>query len=115
MDLIPNCGSPIETILPCGHKARTICGSPYPPCTQKIKSKCSCGDSEEVIQCKDKGIRKCEKVCKKRKSCGLHYCNSVCCPPTAQQDGLHLCMKICGKPLACGNHTCELFCHIGTC
>lgn len=33
MDLIPNCGSPIETILTCGHKARTICGSPYPPCT----------------------------------------------------------------------------------
>ncbi|CAD8107016.1 unnamed protein product [Paramecium sonneborni] len=113
LDPIPNCGTPIETTLNCGHKSRTICGSDYPECTQKVKEKCRCGDSTRVKVCNDKSLFVCDDVCKKRKSCGVHFCQKECCPPGDQES--HLCLKVCNKPLPCGQHNCDQFCHIGAC
>ncbi|CAD8178515.1 unnamed protein product [Paramecium octaurelia] len=113
LDPIPNCGTPIETTLTCGHKSRTICGSDYPECVQKVKEKCRCGDSTRIKLCNDKSTFVCDDVCKKRKSCGVHFCQKECCPP-GDQDA-HLCLKVCNKQLPCGQHKCDQFCHIGAC
>jgi len=37
----------------------------------------------------------CEKVCKKKKSCGIHTCGGTCCPSNKEDlAGNHLCLKV---------------------
>ena len=76
----------------------------------------------------------CGKPCKKRLSCGQHFCPVPChegvCPPCNKKSvQLCLCKKQqkesncsepkwqckdkCGKKLGCGYHVCEVICHEG--
>lgn len=51
---------------------------------------------------------RCEKKCTKKRSCGKHKCNQMCCI-----DVEHICPLPCSKNLSCGRHKCELTCHKG--
>lgn len=52
----------------------------------------------------------CDKRCNKKRSCGRHKCNEVCCVDTE-----HKCSLVCGRKLNCGLHRCEEPCHRGSC
>ncbi|EPY82766.1 transcriptional repressor NF-X1 [Camelus ferus] len=52
----------------------------------------------------------CDKRCNKKRLCGRHKCNEICCV-----DKEHKCPLICGRKLRCGLHRCEEPCHRGNC
>ena len=108
---------------------------PCPPCPKVVKSKCFCGQTAPATKrCFDKDWS-CGKPCKKKLSCGQHFCPIPChegniCPPCnkksvqlcsckKQQKECHCsepqwqCEDKCGKKLACGYHMCEVICHEG--
>ncbi|CAB3401541.1 unnamed protein product [Caenorhabditis bovis] len=122
-DPIPTCDAICNKVLECGsqgkpHRCAEKCHQgPCPPCTNNTVVVCRCGGSKIQLPCEEylnimrtSGEFLCTKRCKKRKSCGLHKCQEVCCV----QDE-HFCLQICNKRLSCGIHNCEHICHAGNC
>uniref|UniRef100_A0A1I7U956 R3H domain-containing protein n=1 Tax=Caenorhabditis tropicalis TaxID=1561998 RepID=A0A1I7U956_9PELO len=122
-DEVPTCDSICDKWLNCGtpgknHHCREKCHEgPCPPCSLNTSVVCRCGTSKGVIPCDEyleimrtTGEYLCQKRCRKKKSCGVHKCQEVCCI----QDE-HYCLQMCNKRLTCGIHTCEHVCHAGQC
>lgn len=83
-----------------------------PECDLSSDVKCRCGNMDREIACRDLTSKaddaRCEKRCKKKRFCGKHNCNQLCCI-----DIEHICPLPCSKTLSCGRHKCEQRCHIG--
>lgn len=81
-------------------------------CELTTDVKCRCGNMDREIACKDLTSKaddaRCEKRCTKRRSCGKHKCNQLCCIEVE-----HICPLVCSKTLSCGRHKCEQSCHKG--
>ncbi|GMT19591.1 hypothetical protein PFISCL1PPCAC_10888 [Pristionchus fissidentatus] len=121
---IPTCQQICDKVLPCGstarrHRCRVPCHEgPCPPCPNNSALACLCGATKQSLPCEQfmemtgggNEEFRCEKRCKRIKSCGLHKCGEKCC--TIEE---HLCVQTCNKPLSCGNHPCERLCHAGKC
>ncbi|XP_036378386.1 transcriptional repressor NF-X1 isoform X2 [Megalops cyprinoides] len=120
-DPIPSCGKTCGRPLPCGssdtiHMCENLCheGS-CGPCSLTSTIKCRCGfKSKEVpcatIQSEGELVFTCERRCSKKRSCGRHRCNELCCV-----DKEHRCSLTCGYKLNCGLHRCQDTCHRGNC
>lgn len=82
-----------------------------PPCKKQINVKCRCGKETDLIECSlNQGEKLCNRRCHKKKLCGRHQCNEICC-----DDKDHFCTIICNRQLDCGKHKCEELCHKGPC
>ena len=133
-DSVPTCEKKCERILPCNENAHAasdnknmevhLCqaqchqASECPPCEASVEIRCRCRRETKMIKCCEQrddaelGRFLCERRCQKKKSCGKHVCNELCCPNAGSE---HICMNICNKALACGSHRCEELCHKGAC
>ncbi|XP_069047165.1 transcriptional repressor NF-X1 isoform X2 [Lepisosteus oculatus] len=120
-DAIPSCGKTCGRPLPCGsadsiHFCEKLCHEDScGPCSLTSIIKCRCGfKTKEVpcstIQSEGELVFTCEKRCNKKRSCGRHKCNELCCV-----DREHKCSLICGYKLNCGLHRCQEPCHRGNC
>ncbi|CAL7952470.1 unnamed protein product [Xylocopa violacea] len=120
LDLIPVCDKICSKNLKCGqpnnpHKCKAKCHQgDCPACDLTTDVKCRCGNMDREIACKDLTSKaddaRCEKRCTKKRSCGKHKCNQLCCIEIE-----HICPLICSKTLTCGRHKCEQSCHKGRC
>ncbi|XP_011643154.1 protein shuttle craft [Pogonomyrmex barbatus] len=120
MDPIPTCEKICSKRLKCGQPSNPhICKAPChtgkcPECDLTTDVKCRCGNMDREIACKDLTSKaddaRCEKRCKKKRSCGKHNCNQLCCI-----DIEHICPLPCSKTLSCGRHKCQERCHMGRC
>lgn len=120
LDAIPTCEQKCDKKLPCGqpsnpHLCQMDCHiGPCPPCPLATMVKCRCGNMDREVVCQDLTTKaddaRCEKKCTKKRSCGKHKCNQLCC---IDQD--HLCPLPCNHLLSCGQHRCEETCHRGHC
>lgn len=121
LDEIPCCEAVCGKIYPlCGsanepHFCKSDCHiGDCPPCSLSSFVRCRCGHMSCEIQCKNLKSRtddaRCEKKCIKKRSCGRHKCNQLCCI-----DIDHTCPILCNKTLSCGHHRCEETCHRGRC
>ncbi|GMS89785.1 hypothetical protein PENTCL1PPCAC_11960, partial [Pristionchus entomophagus] len=123
-DAVPTCQQICDKVLPCGsavkrHRCRVPCHEgECPPCPNNSSLACTCGGTKQSLPCEQfmqmtgGGAEefRCEKRCKRIRSCGLHKCGEKCC--TIEE---HICIQTCNKPLSCGNHSCERLCHAGKC
>ncbi|XP_014242992.1 protein shuttle craft [Cimex lectularius] len=116
-DPVPLCGKTCNKILQCGpegerHCCKSSCHEgDCPPCEQVSKVKCRCGHIEKSVPCIELSSSiLCQKRCTKKRSCGKHKCNQVCCVSEE-----HICPLPCNKSLNCGRHKCERLCHRGHC
>ncbi|KAK6632452.1 hypothetical protein RUM44_007494 [Polyplax serrata] len=119
-DPIPTCESVCGKVLPCGtlektHTCKMKCHEgPCPDCTLETVVKCKCGHKDKKVPCEKLkslcGEILCEKKCSKKRSCGKHKCNQICC--TGDD---HQCPLPCNRFLQCGLHRCEDKCHRGHC
>lgn len=116
-DLLPLCGSRCGRQRACGHQCKRTCHEGQcGECEEKRKTDCRCGRSNMEVACAEANDVSCVAPCKTRKSCGIHRCDTLCCPAFSQRDHeSHLCLQVCGKALQCSNHVCEDFCHLGRC
>ncbi|XP_043921518.1 transcriptional repressor NF-X1 [Protopterus annectens] len=120
-DPIPSCGKTCGKPLLCGsddfvHTCENLChegecGS----CSRTSTVSCRCGFRTKEIPCADIKNKAeltfmCDKRCSKKRLCGRHKCNEICCV-----DKEHKCSLICGRKLNCGLHRCEEPCHRGNC
>lgn len=120
LDPIPTCDEICSKRLKCGqpsnpHMCKAQCHEgKCPDCDSTTDVKCRCGNMDREIACKDLTSKaddaRCEKRCKKKRSCGKHNCNQLCCI-----DIEHVCPLPCSKTLNCGRHKCQDRCHIGRC
>ncbi|KYN44046.1 Protein shuttle craft [Trachymyrmex septentrionalis] len=120
MDPVPTCDKICSKRLRCGQPNNPhICKAPChlgecPECDLNTDVKCRCGNMDREIACKDLTSKaddaRCEKRCKKKRTCGKHNCNQLCCI-----DIEHICPLPCSKTLSCGRHKCQERCHIGRC
>lgn len=122
LDPIPTCKNVCGKVLECGsdgkrHRCRAMCHTgECPPCELNSSIVCRCKQVKRTLTCIEYLQFNCEseflctKRCKKRKSCGIHKCQEVCCVQTD-----HLCLQVCNKRLSCGLHFCENICHAGKC
>ncbi|KAL5282480.1 NFX1 family protein [Megaselia abdita] len=118
LDAIPTCKNICRKLLKCGkpdnsHKCISICHQgPCPPCNKQTAIKCRCGQTEQLIKCRNLNVRdiRCKKRCTKKRSCGKHKCNVECCI-----DIDHICPLPCNYSLSCGKHKCDQLCHRGNC
>lgn len=120
LDPIPVCEKICSKNLKCGqpnnpHKCKARCHEgDCPVCDLSTDVKCRCGNMDREIACKDLISKaddaRCEKKCIKKRSCGKHKCNQLCCIEIE-----HICPLICSKTLSCGRHKCEQRCHKGRC
>ncbi|CAK9831977.1 Protein shuttle craft [Anthophora retusa] len=120
LDPIPTCDKICSKRLKCGqpnnpHKCTATCHQgDCPVCDLTTDVKCRCGNMDREIPCKDLTSKaddaRCEKRCTKKRSCGKHKCNQLCCIEIE-----HICPLICSKTLSCGRHKCEQSCHKGRC
>nr|CAH8854860.1 unnamed protein product [Trichobilharzia regenti] len=121
-DPLPTCPNVCERRqLLCDHPCPEYChvGS-CPPCKLSISLKCRCGHTSKTLTCDEfskltetqDGISEftCERMCKKRLTCGRHKCKAKCC-----NDTVHSCSEVCGHRLSCQIHYCEEQCHSGPC
>ena len=125
LDPVEVCHSVCEKLLPCSiHKCNDLCHiGPCKPCKETIKVTCRCGTTEQDVICselydKETNIPKeilCENICKKKRNCGRHTCNTICCPVAQIKSNSHPCTIICNKLLSCKIHKCKDFCHRGKC
>lgn len=95
------------------HICKTNCHEgDCPECELTTKVKCRCGYMDKEIACRELTTKaddaRCEKKCTKKRSCGKHKCNQMCCI-----DIEHICPLPCSKNLSCGRHKCENTCHKG--
>jgi transcriptional repressor NF-X1 len=82
-----------------------------PACQKQIEIKCRCGKETEQVICSKQPVAKlCTKRCNKKRLCGRHQCNEICC-----NDRDHFCTIVCSRLLDCGQHKCEQLCHKGPC
>ncbi|KAK6492160.1 mRNAional repressor NF-X1-like isoform X1 [Huso huso] len=120
-DTIPSCGKTCAKPLPCGsndsiHLCENLCHEKEcGPCSLTSTIKCRCGFKTKelpcvVIQNEADLMFMCDKRCNKKRSCGRHKCNELCCV-----DKEHKCSMICGYKLNCGQHRCQELCHRGNC
>lgn len=84
-------------------------------CKHEVEIKCRCGSECKRILCQETDNYNqnpflCIKLCKKKKTCGLHKCNEKCCNKIE-----HTCAIICKRILNCRIHKCEQQCHKGSC
>ncbi|XP_043545901.1 transcriptional repressor NF-X1 isoform X1 [Chiloscyllium plagiosum] len=120
-DSIPSCGKTCGKPLPCGsdgsiHTCSNLCHEgECGPCAGISTVNCRCGFKKQDVPCVN--ITKeadllflCDKRCNKKRSCGRHKCNEICCVDTE-----HKCLLLCGRKLNCGQHKCEEPCHRGNC
>lgn len=120
LDPVPTCDKICSKRLKCGqpsnpHICKALCHvDECPDCDLNTNVKCRCGNMDREIACKDLTSKaddaRCEKRCKKKRSCGKHYCNQLCCI-----DIEHICPLPCSKTLSCGRHKCQERCHMGRC
>ncbi|XP_072910339.1 transcriptional repressor NF-X1 [Hemitrygon akajei] len=117
---IPSCGKTCGKPLPCSsddyiHTCSNLChegecGS----CNGTSTISCRCGFKKKDVPCasitKEDLLFLCDKRCNKKRSCGRHKCNEICCVDTE-----HKCLLLCGRKLNCGQHKCEEPCHRGNC
>ncbi|NXQ35164.1 NFX1 protein, partial [Alaudala cheleensis] len=111
-DPIPSCGKTCGKPLSCGsyefiHTCESLCHEgDCRPCSHTSNIYCRCGFKKKVTAI----TFMCDKRCNKKRSCGRHKCNEVCCVDTE-----HKCSLVCGRKLNCGLHRCEEPCHRGSC
>ncbi|XP_054002022.1 protein shuttle craft [Hylaeus anthracinus] len=120
LDPIPVCDKICSKNLKCGqpnnpHTCKAKCHQgDCPVCDLTTDVKCRCGNMDRELACKDLISKaddaRCEKRCTKRRSCGKHKCNQLCCIEVE-----HICPLVCSKTLSCGRHKCEQSCHKGRC
>ncbi|MEE6465412.1 hypothetical protein FKM82_006549 [Ascaphus truei] len=84
-------------------------------CSRTSNIACRCGfKTKEVpcalIQTQGDFTFICDKRCNKKRLCGRHKCNEICCVEKE-----HKCSLICGHKLNCGLHRCDQVCHRGNC
>ncbi|NXD28638.1 NFX1 protein, partial [Spelaeornis formosus] len=121
-DPIPSCGKTCGKPLSCGsyefiHTCESLCHEgDCRPCSHTTNIYCRCGFKKKVsvalLFCLFIAAITfmCDKRCNKKRSCGRHKCNEVCCVDTE-----HKCSLVCGRKLNCGLHRCEEPCHRGSC
>ncbi|KAG8442538.1 hypothetical protein GDO86_011368 [Hymenochirus boettgeri] len=120
-DPIPSCGKTCGKPLPCGshdfiHTCENLCHEgECGLCARTSNIPCRCGFKTKEVPCAL--IQKegdftfiCDKRCTKKRPCGRHKCNEICCVDTE-----HKCSLICGYKLNCGLHRCDQPCHRGNC
>ncbi len=124
----------------CDHPCPALCHpGECPPCIRLVTASCRCGSTTATeMRCSAAKEFRCEKICQKPLSCGIHYCNKVCCNgdcgPCPFSIGIKTCPcgktekekiecgltvppcgQTCDKVLACGVHHCTERCHTGPC
>nr|XP_009663477.1 PREDICTED: transcriptional repressor NF-X1 [Struthio camelus australis] len=120
-DPIPSCGKTCGKPLSCGsyefiHTCESLCHEgDCRPCSRTSNIYCRCGFKKKEVPCallrnKAAITFMCDKRCNKKRSCGRHKCNEICCVDTE-----HKCSLVCGRKLNCGLHRCEEPCHRGSC
>ncbi|NXC84276.1 NFX1 protein, partial [Cercotrichas coryphoeus] len=122
-DPIPSCGKTCGKPLSCGsyefvHTCESLCHEgDCKPCSHTSNIYCRCGFKKKVSDLGELSFFliaaitfMCDKRCNKKRSCGRHKCNEVCCVDTE-----HKCSLVCGRKLNCGLHRCEEPCHRGSC
>ncbi|CAG9859977.1 unnamed protein product [Phyllotreta striolata] len=120
LDPILCCGQLCGKVLSCGqpnapHVCENRCheGS-CPPCPKTTLVRCRCGRMDKELPCQELTTKaddaRCEKKCTKKRSCGKHKCNQLCCIEIE-----HICPFPCNRLLSCGQHRCERTCHSGHC
>ncbi|KAM8967681.1 transcriptional repressor NF-X1 isoform 2-T2 [Pelodytes ibericus] len=120
-DPIPSCGKTCGKPLPCGshdfiHTCENLCHEgECGPCSRMSNISCRCGFKTKEVPCalihnEEDLTFVCDKRCSKKRQCGRHKCNDICCV-----DKEHKCSLICGHKLNCGLHRCDLPCHRGNC
>ncbi|NWR44327.1 NFX1 protein, partial [Regulus satrapa] len=124
-DPIPSCGKTCGKPLSCGsyefiHTCESLCHEgDCRPCSHTSNIYCRCGFKKKVSVTLGGFFFlfliaaitfMCDKRCNKKRSCGRHKCNEVCCVDTE-----HKCSLVCGRKLNCGLHRCEEPCHRGNC
>ncbi|NXK69785.1 NFX1 protein, partial [Sylvietta virens] len=123
-DPIPSCGKTCGKPLSCGsyefiHTCESLCHEgDCRPCSHTSNIYCRCGFKKKVSVILGGFFFffiaaitfMCDKRCNKKRSCGRHKCNEVCCVDTE-----HKCSLVCGRKLNCGLHRCEEPCHRGSC
>lgn len=122
----------------CEHRCKEKCHSnECPPCKTKILSFCNCKNKSEIRNCNE-SLWSCEKVCGRKFTCNIHFCEQVChkvgdcskcpleqnrtCPcgkkkyaVSCKQQQVPTCGDTCGKFLNCGAHYCNMRCHTEKC
>lgn len=124
LDDIPTCNKQCFKPLPCtiyctDDSTAHLCSSPChigecPPCTLTSDVLCKCGRTVNKVPCSE--VEKtmgfvCNRVCRKKLSCGRHHCQKKCCTSDYHDE----CQRICGRKFDCGKHTCPDLCHPGRC
>ncbi|CAF0802157.1 unnamed protein product [Brachionus calyciflorus] len=118
-DPVPTCDKTCSKILPCNSSLKNevhLCENKChmgecPACEKLVQVQCRCGKESDEVKCCDRNeLKLCDRRCLKKKSCGKHQCQEICC-----NDKEHICMQICNKKLNCGIHKCEDLCHKGSC
>ncbi|NWT79399.1 NFX1 protein, partial [Lanius ludovicianus] len=121
-DPIPSCGKTCGKPLSCGsyefiHTCESLCHEgDCRPCSHTSNIYCRCGFKKKdfwgafFLFLIAAITFMCDKRCNKKRSCGRHKCNEVCCVDTE-----HKCSLVCGRKLNCGLHRCEEPCHRGSC
>ncbi|KAG8572060.1 hypothetical protein GDO81_011896 [Engystomops pustulosus] len=120
-DPIPSCGKTCGKPLPCGshdyiHTCENLCHEgECGPCSRTSNISCRCGFKLKEVPCaliqnEEDFTFICDKRCNKKRQCGRHKCNEICCV-----DKEHKCSLICGHKLNCGLHRCDQPCHRGNC
>ncbi|NP_001277377.1 transcriptional repressor NF-X1 isoform 2 [Mus musculus] len=120
MDPVPSCGKVCGKPLACGssdfiHTCEKLCHEgDCGPCSRTSVISCRCSFRTKELPCtslkSEDATFMCDKRCNKKRLCGRHKCNEICCV-----DKEHKCPLICGRKLRCGLHRCEEPCHRGNC
>ncbi|XP_054987739.1 transcriptional repressor NF-X1 isoform X2 [Sorex araneus] len=120
MDPVPSCGKVCGKPLSCGssdfiHTCEKLCHEgECGPCSRTSVISCRCSFRTKELPCtslkSEDATFMCDKRCNKKRLCGRHKCNEICCV-----DKEHKCPLICGRKLRCGLHRCEEPCHRGNC
>ncbi|XP_055973125.1 transcriptional repressor NF-X1 isoform X2 [Sorex fumeus] len=120
MDPVPSCGKVCGKPLSCGssdfiHTCEKVCHEgECGPCSRTSVISCRCSFRTKELPCtslkSEDATFMCDKRCNKKRLCGRHKCNEICCV-----DKEHKCPLICGRKLRCGLHRCEEPCHRGNC
>lgn len=115
------CGKPL---LQCNHTCKKTCHiAQCGPCKENILVLCRCGKTNQTIICSElydpvTNLKKdilCDEICKMKKTCNKHKCNTKCCPLNQVRPNMHHCTVKCNRLLSCKLHKCDNECHSGKC
>ncbi|KAJ3611551.1 hypothetical protein NHX12_021566 [Muraenolepis orangiensis] len=131
------CGqTPLTKLLELGYAERHTCTDPVPSCGKNYilhvceelchegacghcslssSIRCRCGSKTKEVPCatlfkEELPVFLCEKRCSRKRACGRHKCNDLCCVSVD-----HQCPQVCSHKLSCGLHRCQEPCHRGNC